>query len=120
MFVNIVSLNKKYLFSLGLECCFFIGLIASRDCRPNLYVRQANFYVRQYGGIIIQSLKNKSVFLLLFYIFGPWENKSFIRFVTDCPRLYVGLLNLIDGSASLRCPWDWSTQHIAVDSQLQT
>ena len=54
------------LFSLGLECLFFIGLIAPRDCRPNLYVQQANFYVRQYGGIIIQSLKKKSVFLLLF------------------------------------------------------
>ena len=54
------------LFSLGLECRFFIGLIAPHDCRPNLYVRQANFYVRQYGGMIIQIYKNKSVFLLLF------------------------------------------------------
>ena len=47
---------QHYLFSLGLECRFFIGLIAPRDCRPNLYVRQANFNVRQYGGIIIQYL----------------------------------------------------------------
>ena len=51
------------------ECRFFIGLIAPRDRRPNLYVPQANYYVRQYRGIIIQSLKNKSVFLLLFYMF---------------------------------------------------
>ena len=67
------------LFSLELECHFIIGLIASHDCRPNLYVRRANFFIPQYGGITIKSLKNKSVFLLLFYIFGPGENKSFIR-----------------------------------------
>ena len=48
-----------HLFSFWLKCRFFIGLIAPRDCRPNLYVRQ-------YGGIKIQSLKNKSVFLWLF------------------------------------------------------
>ena len=47
---------QHYLFSLGLECRFFIGLIAPRHFRPNLYVRHANFNVRQYGGIIIQYL----------------------------------------------------------------
>ena len=30
-------------------------------------------------------------------IYGPRKNKSFIRFVTDCPRLYVGLLWLVLG-----------------------
>ena len=50
------TIVHRNLFSLGLECRIVIGLIAPRDCRPNLYVRQANFYVRQYGGIVIQSL----------------------------------------------------------------
>ena len=39
---------------------------------------------------------------VIIYIYGPRENKSFIRFVTDCPRLCVGLLNLVGGSASMR------------------
>lgn len=46
----------------------FIVLIAPRDYRPNLYVRQANVYVRQYGEFIIQSVKKQisvSVIILL-------------------------------------------------------
>ena len=37
-------------------------------------------------------------------IYGPRKNKSFIRFVTDCPRLCVGLLNLASPSMRLNIP----------------
>ena len=62
-----------YVFSLGLDCRFFINLIASRDCRPNLYVRQTKVYVRQYGGIIIQIFKKQIGVSVITYIYGPRE-----------------------------------------------
>lgn len=52
------------LFSLVIKCRFFICLIALRDRRSNLSVMYANLYVQQYGVIIIQSLKNKSVLVI--------------------------------------------------------
>ena len=48
---------------------------------------------------------------------GPQENKTLIKFVTDCLWKYIGLINLIDGEAP-SCPLkDLSTQYISVDTQ---
>ena len=93
-----------YLFSLGLDYRFFINLIASRVCRPkSLCTAGKSLYAaiwRNHNPIF----KKQIGVSVIIYIYGPRENKSIIRFVTDCPRLYVGLLNLIDGSASPRRP----------------
>ena len=81
-----VCFNYIPWFSLSLKCRFFIGLIAQHDCRPNLYVQQANFYVRENGRIIILSVKNESVVLLLLnYVYVN------IYFITLFVRVYMVL-----------------------------
>jgi hypothetical protein len=60
--------------------------------------------------IVLYSIKHK----------GPRENKSLIWFVTDCPQVYIRLINFIDGSARPCRSWDWSIRHIHVESHLQT
>lgn len=54
--------------------------------------------------------------LLIYQHFGPRENKTLLRFVTDYLREY-GLSKNIKDFASPRLLWTLTIRHISVDNQ---
>ena len=52
-------------------------------------------------------------------LYGPWQNKTVIRFVTDLTQKYVGWEKPIEGSTQASRPlWAFPTRHISVDASV--
>lgn len=88
-----------YLFCLGLECRDVIGWNASRGCLTNFFKRQASKFIAQHGGrnVIWTDFLHKRLFT--YQTLGPRQNKTLIRFVTDCLQKFVGSVKPIEGEA---------------------